>query len=172
MDICRKNLPGSNKLPFERLIRFNLKDINSGELRIKLECMSDVWKIDALSIDYSDVQSMEAAEVPLQTGEVSGQRIEDKILRRDGNYQVLLPGDKIDLKFYDEYSTQNSRYFLNVAGYLYEWYVKKPNTNENFLSFMPQGISRLNFLKLMLNNKELLLYPMYYEWGKEKEKYN
>ncbi|HSD63556.1 MAG TPA: hypothetical protein VLB50_07140 [Ignavibacteriaceae bacterium] len=153
-------------LPFERLIRMDLKDINTDELKIKLEFMTDVWKIDAEQIDYSNVVSPEPVEIPLISANTSGSEVKERILTGDEQYQVLLPGDKLDLKYYDHNSTSNSRYFLNVSGYLYEWYVKQSGSGTDFLANIPQGVSRLELFKVILNNKNLLLPPVYIEWEK------
>ncbi len=153
-------------VPFERLIRLDLKDIKTDDLTIKLEFMTDVWKIDRVSISFTETGSLEPAEIPITSADFSGSEVKNKLSVKDEVYQVLLPGDKIELKYYDNESTQNSHYFLNVSGYIYEWYVKNPDASSDLLAFIPQGRSRMDLFRTILNNKNLLLPPVYDEWRK------
>lgn len=158
--------PEATRIPFKKLIRINFDNIRTQSLKIKLEFMTDVWKIDAVSMDFSEVEQIKGEQVPLVSATLSGEEISNKITSSDNYYSVLLPGDKIDLKFYDEYFSSDTRYFVNISGYLYEWYVKDSGSNSDFLTSKSAGPSRFELFKLILNNKNLLLPPIYSEWEK------
>ncbi len=153
-------------VPFERIVRLDLKDIQTDNLTIKLEFMTDVWKIDKAAISFTDAGPLQPVEIPLVSADFSGREINNKISAADGKYQVLMPGDKIELNYYDNEPGEESRYFLNVTGYLYEWYVKDPGADPGFLAVIPEGISRLELFRTLISNKNLLLPPVYAEWEK------
>ncbi len=158
--------PEAISIPFKKLIRINLNSIKSPDLKIKLEFMTDVWKIDAVSMDFSEVEQIKGEQVPLVSATLSGEDNSNKIISSDNYYSVLLPGDKMYLKFYDKYFSSDTRYFIMVSGYLYEWYVKDSGSNSDFLASKSTGASRFKLFKLILNNKNLLLPPVYSEWEK------
>ncbi len=134
--------------------------------------MADVWKIDAVSLDCSDVIPVDPVMIPKVSAALSGNDVLQKISFYDDDYSLLLPGDKLDLIFYDKDISAGSHYFLNVSGYLYEWYLKAPGKNIEYLSFETPGYSKLELFKIILKNKNLLLPPVYHEWEKVREIYH
>jgi len=170
---CGLIYPEANVAPFSRLVRLDIPNDSGDKVKIQLKSVTDIWKIDAVGLDWTPVEKLEKKVVPLLSigGQLSENQIE-LIDKKDDQYAVLLPSQKIDLVFKNLAAPEgkNLSYALDVGGYLYEWLPEK-KTSSLFAGYGKMiGPDRIGFAKFLLNNKSLLLPPLYAEWRKLKQK--
>ena len=170
---CGMIFPEANVTPFSRLIRIQLPPGSGEQIRIKLTSLADVWKIDALHVDWTPVEKIEGQAVPLIS--VNGPYmadLADLIARKDNQYAVLLPSQKIDIRFDNLPALKNKKYLyaLNVGGYLYEWLPAEP-ANAQFVNMKPfADMNKVAFVKDLLQHRQLLLPLLYSGWRSERTK--
>jgi hypothetical protein len=170
---CGLIFPEANVAPFSRLVRLDIPNDIGDKVKIQLKSVTDIWKIDAVGLDWTPVEKLEKKVVPLLSigGQLSENQIE-LIDKKDDQYAVLLPSQKIDLVFKNLAAPEgkNLCYALDVGGYLYEWLPEK-KTSSLFAGYREIiGPDRIGFAKFLLKNKSLLLPPLYAEWRKLKQK--
>lgn len=172
---CGMIFPEANVVPFTRLIRIEVPPGVGDTIRIKLTSLADVWKIDAAQVDWTPVERINGLEIPLVSAD--GPLVDD-ILERiafdDDQYEVLLPSQKINLTFSSPAPLENKKfiYALRVGGYLYEWLPSGP-AYLPVLSMNPTGImNKVEWVKALLQQKQLLLPLLYSGWKKRMYDYN
>jgi hypothetical protein len=161
--------PEATALPFSRAIRLrSLKSLHS-PLRFRLSTLTDTWRIDAVSIDFSPAQPI--AMVPLQmiTAIASDGRDQRAVIESgDSSYALILPPQHIDVTFNSAPTRrmQKPMYVLAAQGYLYEWFPSPPATASSLVSKSTSGADRVAMLKLLMQQKDLFLPPIYASWQK------
>jgi len=170
---CGLLYPEANVTPFSRLVRLNIPADIGNTVKLRLTTLTDVWKIDAVSLDWTEVKKLDKMAIPLLfvDGQLSKNQI-GLIQEKDDQYAHLLPSQKIDLT-YEKLSAPTGKkicYALDVGGYLYEWLPEK-NSTSLFSGFGDViNNDKIEFTKFLLRNKSLLLPPLYAEWLSEKQK--
>lgn len=161
--------PEANVAPFSRAIRIsNLKSFQS-PLHVRLSSLTDVWCIDAVSIDFSPVQplSMHLLEM-ISVNSSDKNNWENAIKSNDSLYALILPPNYINIQFgsVPVLKMRKPIYILATQGYLYEWFSKSKESADNLITNeMPSG-DRIAMLKLLVQQKDLFLPPIYARWQK------
>ncbi len=97
---CGILYPEANATPFSRLVRINIPAGIGNTVKLRLTALADVWKIDAVSLDWTEVKKLDKELVPLIS--VDGQLSENQlelIHEKDDQYAILLPSQNIDLTY-------------------------------------------------------------------------
>jgi hypothetical protein len=165
-------LPEANVVPFSRAIRIsNLKSFQS-PLRVRLSSLTDVWCIDAVSIDFSPVQPLSMHSLKMISVKSSDKNNwENAIKSNDSLYALILPPNYIDIHF-DSVPVLEMRkpiYILAIQGYLYEWFSKPKESADNFVATEMSSGDRVAMLKLLVQQKDLFLPPIYARWRRGTE---
>jgi hypothetical protein len=154
-------------VPFSRVIRLSTKDIADDTIKIRLSCLTDVWKIDGIQIDWTPVQYLTKKPATLISALSKKYKdISDKISVSDNQYLVLLPPESIELIYNSEKSADNKKlvYILNAQGYLYEWFPPASGKATNALSLSIPSSYKVGYIKNLIRNKSLFLPPIYSQW--------
>jgi len=168
---CGILYPEANVTPFSRLVRINIPPGLGNTVKLRLNALADVWKIDAVNLDWTEVKQLDKKMVPLLSvdGQLSENQIE-LITEKDDQYAILLPSQNIDLTYAKQRAPAGKKlcYTLDVGGYLYEWFPQK-NSTSLFAGFGDIiNNDRIGFVKYLLKHKHLLLPPLYAEWLRNK----
>ncbi|MDM7916985.1 MAG: hypothetical protein QUU85_17220, partial [Candidatus Eisenbacteria bacterium] len=93
--------PEANAVPFSRAVRIRVPQDAGDDLRIRLRSMADVWKIDALAVDWTPAAPLPAHPLPMLSAEADddGADMLPLLLGSDDRYAVLLPPDAVELRF-------------------------------------------------------------------------
>lgn len=174
--------PDADEVPFSQIIRFNASGIAGDSVKIRLTSLSDVWKLDAVGIDWHAVQPLKPEPVHLisATG-AKGKDLREALACRDDKYAVLLPPEKVDFRFQSlqPHHGKSIVYALNVGGYLHEWFPREPIPSGN--AERPTEFSavrdmrsdaKLSFLKELLTHESVLLPLLYCAWEQQKNTSN
>lgn len=165
--------PEASLAPFARAIRLGGLDSKGGRIRLRLTTLTDVWKIDAVSLDCSA-----ARPLPLQALEMISARTADEsdcsgaISLADSVYKAILPPDRIEASFsaHNASGMQHPIFVLAAQGYLYEWL---PSAEHAAPSIVPASLSRsgrVGLLTLLIAQKDLFLPAVYAEWARHDRK--
>jgi hypothetical protein len=158
--------PEANVAPFSRAVRLtNLRGMH-GRLRVRLSTLTDVWRIDAVAMDFTEACPLALRPLELLSATASDQRRWESALRSgDSSYVLLLPSRHLDLVFAAPPARSMTRpvYVFAAQGYLYEWF---PVPSERAVASgegVP-GSDRVAMLKLLIGQKDLFLPPIYAGW--------
>ena len=165
-------LPEASEIPFTKVIRFSVNDTKGDSVRIKLTALHDVWKFDAVLIDWSPVHPLKKISLPVKSAITnSGKNVLPAIAVQDSQYTVLFPSQNIDCSFlpYTAGSGKKITYALELGGYLHEWFPK--NEKGNMTSGLEEvsGTSRLHMIKEFLNERSIVLPVIYARWERMNE---
>jgi len=163
--------PEADNIQFSKLIRLKISRQMSDTIRIRLTCLADVWKIDAVGVDWTPVTPLKQNIVPLLSAVGSrGEDLRHVLLTSDEEYAVLLPPDMINLKFRASNPVEGKKtaYAIYVGGYLYEWPSGKGSDALKALSPMISQEMKIPYLKTLLQNKSIFLPVIYSEWRKKR----
>ncbi len=160
-------LPEANAVPFTRALRIGVPEGAGDTVRVRLRSMADVWRIDAISVDWTDVRPLPMTRVALRSAVgPAGEDLRDDLEADDGRYAILLPPDRIDLTFAGRAPKARGRvaYAVAVRGHLIEW---DPPAAER--AFQPPGPAvpsdrRIAVLEDLLGQRELTLGMAYADW--------
>jgi len=164
--------PEANAVPFSRLLRFKTSQSAQDTVRIRLVSLADVWKIDAVQVDWTPVKPLVTVQIPVSFAENSCRDVRPQLLSADNQYVVLLPSDKIELAFEaPEFSSgKKAVYALGVQGFLYEGIPEALGEQSRYLTVALPSEARVAFVKHLIQQKSLLLPPIYTAWKARKEK--
>jgi hypothetical protein len=163
--------PEANVASFSRLIRFRTDNIKGDTVRIQLRALTDVWKLDAVNVDWTLVQPLKTKEALLLSAVGPGERDVSAALRKaDSQYVVVVPPEQIDLTFRSVPPSPGKKitYALNAQGYLYEWFPEKKQESRVALAKLVPEAGKIAYLKTLLKVKSLFLPPVYSEWRQAK----
>ncbi len=159
--------PEATAVPFARLVRFSTTIMMDDTAVIRLESLRDVWKIDAIQVDWTPAQPLQVRPVRLISAVgPEGDDVAASIASGDDQHVVLLPPETMNLTFEPIRPSPKKKvvYAVNVAGYLHEWIPQAKDTSiATVVSLIPSA-QRLEFLKLIFRNKGVLLPAIYSEW--------
>lgn len=161
--------PEANAVPFERAIRIE-SGLKESQVRLRLRCQRDVWKIDAIQVDWTPVEPLKMNEAVLHAviGPF-GKDVQNEVRHSDLQYVALLPPQGIDIKAKccEPVVGKKIIYGLKVRGYLYEWAQENSKLQTStWGELVPHGM-KVEFLKKLLLQKQIFLPPIYAEWKKE-----
>jgi hypothetical protein len=163
--------PEANVAPFSRVIRFKTDKIKGDTVRIQLRSLTDVWKLDAVNVDWTPVQPLKTREAPLLSAVGPGKRdVSAALSKADSQYVVVLPPEQIELTFRSVPPSPGKKitYALNAQGYLYEWFPEQKQEGRVALAGLIPGAGKIAYLKTLLKVKSLFLPPIYSEWRQAK----
>ncbi len=159
--------PEANVTPFSRLIRFRTDHCVDDTIKIRLVSLADVWKLDAVQMDWTPVQPLKSRTSKLLSAVGPEEKDFSRPLRSaDDNYAVLLPPEQIDLVFASVHASPGKKttYALNVQGYLHEWFPESKNPARFALMKDLQEETKVVYLKNLLKHKSIFLPLIYSEW--------
>ncbi len=160
-------LPEANVAPFRRALRIELPEGTDGMLRLRLSTLTDVWRIDAVTLDASPAEPLPMHELPMTTAVGSrGDDMMQRLADADSRYAVLLPPEHVDIGFdaAPAAGMLEPVYIIAAQGYLYEWFPTPDEGSADGLAASLQGHERIALLKSVLRNREIFLPPIYREW--------
>jgi hypothetical protein len=162
--------PEANAVTFTRALRIRVSEAAGDTVRIRLRGMADVWKLDALSMDWTDASPLPMKRVELLSA-IGPERedVRELIAADDDRYAILVPPDRVELT-YAAASGGRVVYAVAGRGYLHEWI---PEGTESGLaspvSWVPEE-RRIDLLKELMKHRELALEPVYQEWRQARTK--
>jgi len=166
-------LPEANIVPFTRAVRLlNLDDLQR-PLMVRLSSMTDVWHIDAISVDYDSQELLPILPLNLTSANTANDSIDIQkvIANSDSLYTTIMPSEYIDLTFRDGPSSamQNPNYIVSVQGYFYEWFPKTEDDDrrERLIPDWLKGMEEKKTLDLINRQENRWLWSIYSKW-KEK----
>lgn len=108
----------------EKIVALDLGNIKEKTVRIRLECALDLWRIDAVSIDYSDDEKIEIRELTPRSAITEDKiNVAEQIRHADSSYFSTLPGQYATVEF-DAVPLVPGKarsFVLNSSGYYYTW---------------------------------------------------
>ncbi len=159
-----KILPEANAIPFTRAVQLDMRDCGETVL-VRLECLSDVWNIDAVLLDRTAPCVLPWTRISCESASTGTDGdIAEYLCDRDERYVVTLPTERIDLSFHCQPSRPGMRrvYGLEATGYLHEW---MPTRKEGLQNSLIHRSDRITCIKELLRHRGLLLPPIYASWG-------
>ncbi|TAL70725.1 MAG: hypothetical protein EPN82_01565 [Bacteroidetes bacterium] len=162
--------PEANVVPFSRAIRLcNLSSVK-GPLRLRLSTLSDVWRLDAVSVDFSPVKPLQLQALEMNSVSASDNRDWEKAIKsNDSSYALILPLDYFDIHFNPVIALgmKNPVYVFAAQGYLYEWFPTQTESAMSVFSDTMKGVDRIAILKLLLDKqRNFFLTHIYEGWRK------
>lgn len=163
--------PEANSVPFVRACRIGPENFPDDTVKIRLTCLTGVWRIDALQMDWTTVRKLAPLDVPLISAMGPGKKDVSPTLRSpDNEYLVLLPPETIDLKFKALNAPVGRKitYVLDVQGYLHEWIPPAAKESSIIPTAWMGGPAKIAYLKSILRLKNAFLPPVYAEWRRSR----
>jgi len=156
-------LPEASAVEFSRGLRLEVPRGAGDTLRVRLRSLADVWKIDALAMQWGEAKPL--ATTPLElvaaTGP-DGRDVREDIVADDRRYEVLVPPDQIDLVFRGPPGEARVAFAMAARGYLHEW--DPIDTRPVADTDGRTDAERIAFLKQLLQHRDLVLGPVYEAW--------
>jgi hypothetical protein len=163
--------PEATAIAFTRALRIRVPESAGDTVRIRLRGMADVWKLDALTMDWTQASALPMKRLQLLSA-VGPQDLDMRGLldQSDGRYAILLPPDRIELTYAPALGARVV-YAVEGRGYLHEWIPRSATSGlVATVSWVPEE-RRLDFLKdLLLEHRDVALGPIYEEWRRERLK--
>jgi hypothetical protein len=122
-----------------------------------------------VSLDCSDIRPLPLQSLPLASVESSNELDwSDAVNRSDSSYAVLLPPDRITCEFDARPVAGMKRpvYVFSASGYLYEWFPNDADSPGAALAMNMSENQRVDMLKLLIQQKDIFLPPIYAQWRK------
>jgi hypothetical protein len=160
-------LPEANAVPFTRALRIHNLETMHGSLRLRLSSLTDVWRIDALALDCSTAKPLPLQLLTMMSAISSeGQNCKEMLSSDDSSYTLVLPPHYVDITFDAVPTTTMQRpvFVCAAKGYLYEWFPQAVDSSFTFHNL--NGGNRITMLKLLINQKDIFLPPIYAGWQK------
>ncbi len=166
-------LPEATAASFSRVVRFSVNQVSGGVVKLRLSCLKDVWKFDAIQVDWSPSYPLRPMPVKLLSALGSdGSDCTGLITRPDAGYLVLLPPEKAELRYRAIAPSPGKKIVcaLGVQGYLHEWIDRSGTASlPSWCALIPSS-QRLDVLKELLQHPAVFLPPIYAEWAKSGRK--
>ena len=162
--------PEANAVKFNKLVRLPLIKDNYGNMRIRLRCLSDVWKIDAVRYDDSPRANYKKYQVNLLNFESNSGYPLSNIQEKDNYYAKLLPGQFMNLLYEPVHTPKGKKitYAINCRGYLYEWIIDNYPNREDIFKELSTETPKLKLVKAILKDFDTILPIIYSQWKKSK----
>jgi hypothetical protein len=162
--------PEANMVEFKKLVRLPVIKDDNDIMKIRLRCLSDVWEIDALSFDDTQLEELITHSLELLNYRSDVQCDINSIAKKDDLYLKLLPGQSLELEYGTISVPQNKKitYSVTVGGYLYEWLIDNSTFPGDGIKNLSTSTPKLDTIKEMLKNIDVILPIIYNEWKKIK----
>lgn len=154
-------------VPFSRIVRIDARGIPGDTLKIRLSCLTDLWKIDRVRLDWTPAKPLPGKELALVSAlRENNTDVSANISDADDKYEILIPPESVELTYRCGASSGNDKtaYVLKASGYLHEWL--PPASQESLPAFatsIPYSM-KVGYIKNLIRHKELFLPPIYSEW--------
>lgn len=159
--------PEANGVTFTRALRVRVPEGAGETVRVRLRSMADVWKLDRIAVDWRDVEPLPGPVVEtIAANGPGGEDLRGTLGAGDRSYAILLPPDRVELAFRAA-SNPRTVYAVEARGYLMEWEPVRPA--ERPAVAVPEE-RRIEFLKSLLKERDLVLEPIYAEWRKDRRR--
>jgi hypothetical protein len=150
-------------------VRIDATGIEEDSVRVRLTSLADSWRIDAVTVDWTPAFQLPAHLMDMRAAEHSeAGSVMGDLSRADGNYSVLLPGQRIDMSFpaYRPGPNRKVAYALEVRGFLYEW-PPAAAAAAGGATFLPAslGSDRLAVVNDLVRHRDVFLPLVYARWG-------
>lgn len=167
-------LPEANQVKFKKLLRLPMNKLQPDKIKIRLRCMTDVWKLDAVTLDASSATMLNSKEIKITSAKQGYEDVLNQIKKKDDSYAIILPGEKIELEFDEPQNVSHKKltYALLAEGYLYEWLITRKGLTDEKTNAAYFGSSKLELVKALLKNMDMFLPVIYDEWKSKREKYS
>ena len=167
--------PEASVAPFSRAIRIRNIRSNGSPLSVRLSALTDLWRIDAVSIDCSPVDPLPMHPLNLLAVNASDSADwKSAVTSSDSSYALILPPNHLDLTF-DTAPVRGMRcpvYVFAAQGYLYEWFAAQPSSFATTESLPVSGFDRVALVKLLIQHRDVFLPPIYAAWKNERDMNN
>ena len=153
-----------------RIVRVSSEGVTGDSIRMRLSSLADLWKLDAVAVDWTPAEPLTPHVLGMRSVKQTGvSSVSRRLLARDANYTVLLPGEELQIEFDKRCPTRGYTvaYALEATGYLYEWPVDSTPPGQSlfqtvaFKSDWPDRIGVVNFL---IQHRDVLLPLVYERW--------
>ncbi len=161
-----KILPEANRVKFKKLLRIPVPVNCTDSLRIRLRCQTDVWRLDAVLMDETGAHMLKTKKCELVNAIKNQVSVIPEIKKIDENYTNILTGESVSLKFKAPGSRRAKKnvFALFAEGFLYELILSSEPLSANRLVILSDSSGKINALKTLLNNINLILPSIYAEW--------
>ena len=165
--------PEATVTPFSKLIRFTIGKFTGDTIKIRLTGLADVWKIDAVQMDWTPVKPLKSVPVQLVSAIDPGNKeVSSALAFPDNNYVTLLPPEEIELTFKSIIPSSGKKvvYAISAQGYLYEWMPDIRDRNISSQKILVPENQRIQYIKDLVQQRSLFLTPIYAEWAQLRKK--
>lgn len=108
----------------EHLLVLSVPPQAQGVLRVRLECIADLWRIDRIAIDESEDAEVHCTSVMATrvSGSAGGEAL-PLLARKDGRYLMTMPGDSVVLSYAvpSPAGGMKRTCFIRATGYYHHW---------------------------------------------------
>jgi hypothetical protein len=108
----------------EHLLVLSVPPQAQGVLRVRLECIADLWRIDRIAIDESEDAEVHCTSVTATrvSGSAGGEAL-PLLARKDGRYLMTMPGDSVVLSYAvpSPAGGMKRTCFIRATGYYHHW---------------------------------------------------
>jgi len=158
--------PEANQVEFKKLVRVPVI-INNSEMKIRLRCLSDVWKLDAVYFDDSRPKEFTICEIDPLHFQSDSQNNFHFIEEKDNSYMKLLPNEIINIEYVALNIPPEKKvtYAITVGGYLYEWIIDNSKIIGNALENLNTSTPKMLMVKELLKNIDSILPFIYNDWS-------
>jgi hypothetical protein len=160
--------PEANFTSFTKGLSFKIPQSAGKQVKLRMIALKDVWKIDNICCDFSKKNEPAVHSQKIITAiKNDHENILNNINTCDNSYCVLLPNDKLDIKFQPQAPSEGNKitYAIKSTGYLQPWTWKK-NQHLELVNLSKEN--RIGFIKSLIKNRDFFLPLIYAEWQKEK----
>jgi hypothetical protein len=108
----------------DQIAVIDVSNIPEDIVRIRLECTTDLWRIDQIYADYSPDYPLRSVELPLQRAiDESGRDVAALLRASDDRYYTTINDQYATLTFVDANRQQNTQrtYVVRTRGFYYQW---------------------------------------------------
>lgn len=159
--------PEANVAPFTRAIRITGLDTTHGPLHVRLSSLTDVWRIDAVEMDFTPAKPIPVQPLKmLSVTSSDSKNWNEAVAAMDSQYALVLPPNHIDIAF-DPAPAMRMRhpvYVSAVQGYLYEWLPSAKSPASPVSAAGIDGSDRIAMLQLLMHQKDVFLPSIYSAW--------
>ncbi len=130
-------------------------------LKVKLECTTDLWRIDRVAVDYTPDLPVTVTELaPAQAVDEKGNDVSGLMTAVDENYYVTVEGQHADVTFRDipRREDMDRSYVVKTRGFYYQW------TDAH-------GPDQANLLRRVLTEPQFAAKKYLPEWKKAKAEF-
>ena len=113
--------PGISK---EQIMVLNIRDVTENMLKVRLECTTDLWRIDQVYADYSPDLPVHSVEmIPVSATSEHGQDVSNLLNASDDRYYVTVSNQYADIEFSAVPETNGCErsYVAKTQGFYYQW---------------------------------------------------